>query len=94
MAKCKDCIHENVCLHRVNIQTDTYAYMGVKYDTEKCEHFMPTADVAEIVRCKDCKWWEARTHGSTIGRCENPLNGLYNEYSDFADFCSYGERKE
>lgn len=55
---------------------------------------IPTADVAEIVRCKDCKWWEARTRGSTIGRCKNPLNGLYNEYSDFADYCSYGERKE
>lgn len=45
MARCKDCIHENVCLHRANIQTDTYAYMGVKYGTEKCEHFTPTADV-------------------------------------------------
>lgn len=54
----------------------------------------PTVDVVEVVRCKDCKWWQARTHGSTIGRCENPRNGLCNEYSDFADFCSYGERKE
>lgn len=45
MARCEDCIHEKVCLHRVNIQTGTYAYMGVKYDTEKCKHFKPTADV-------------------------------------------------
>lgn len=54
----------------------------------------PTADVAEVVRCKDCVWWEARTFGSTIGRCENPRNGLVNEYSEETDFCSYGERKE
>ena len=46
MAQCKNCIHEKVCLHRANIQTDTYAYMGVKYDTEKCEHFILSADVA------------------------------------------------
>lgn len=45
MARCDDCIHEKVCLHRANIQTDTYAYMGVKYDTEKCEHFKAAADV-------------------------------------------------
>ena len=45
MARCKDCIHENVCLHRANIQTDTYTYMGVNYDTEKCKYFKATADV-------------------------------------------------
>ncbi len=44
MARCEDCIHEKVCLHRINIQTETYAYMGIKYDTEKCEHYM-TKDV-------------------------------------------------
>ena len=36
MARCEGCIHQKVCMHRANIQNDTYAYMGVKYDTEKC----------------------------------------------------------
>lgn len=45
MARCKECIHDKVCVHKANIQTDTYAYMGVNYDTEKCEHYKPTADV-------------------------------------------------
>ena len=54
----------------------------------------PAADVVEVVRCKDCQWWEARSCNSFIGRCENPLNGLFNEYTDDEDFCSYGERKE
>ena len=52
------------------------------------------ADVVEVVRCKDCKWWEARSFGALVGRCQNPINGLFNEYSDDEDFCSYGERKE
>ena len=55
---------------------------------------MPTADVVEVVRCKDCVWWEPHVYGSTIGRCENPRNGLANEYSEDDDFCSYVERKE
>lgn len=51
-------------------------------------------DFVEVVRCKDCQWWEAHSHNSFIGRCENPLNGLFSEYTDDEDFCSYGERKE
>lgn len=53
----------------------------------------PAADVVEVVRCKDCQWWEARSCNSFIGRCENPLNGLVSEYTDDEDYCSYGERK-
>lgn len=52
------------------------------------------ADVVEVVRCKDCVWWEAREHLGTIGKCENSHNGLWNEYTYACDFCSYGERKE
>jgi hypothetical protein len=54
----------------------------------------PTADVVEVVRCKDCVWWYPREYGSAIGRCENPYNGLANEYIEDDDFCSFGERKE
>ena len=45
MARCECCIHEKVCLHRANIQTDTYAYMGIKFDTDTCKHYI-AADVA------------------------------------------------
>ena len=41
----------------------------------------PTADVAEIVRCKDCKHW----HGGDCFRIELTKPN---------DYCSYGERKE
>lgn len=89
---CKECIHEKVC--------DALIKSGCPYLDEEipadvfCMEFRNTADVSEVVRCKDCVWWEARTFGSTIGRCENPRNGLVSEYSEDDDFCSYGERKE
>jgi hypothetical protein len=51
------------------------------------------AGYIKVLRCKDCVWWEQRTHGSTIGRCENPHNGLFHEYSDDTDFCSYAKMK-
>ena len=45
---------------------------------------IPTADVVEVVRCKDCEFFSPKTD---ICRChDTPI------YED--DFCSYGERKE
>ena len=45
---------------------------------------IPSADVVEVVRCKDCKWWD-----SDCGWCD--LWGNTHEYKD--GYCSYGERK-
>ena len=46
------------------------------------------ADVVEVVRCKDCKYYTTRNGGV----CEEPYNGLMFAAKD--SFCSYGERKE
>lgn len=57
---------------------------------------LPTADVVEVVRCKDCE------HKKEIPNCQKELyssscvacsyhSGLI---MDGNDFCSYGERKE
>ena len=43
----------------------------------------PTADVVEVVRCKDCK------HCADEFWC-----GYHSSVCTPADFCSYGERKE
>ena len=51
-----------------------------------------TADVVEVVRCKKCAYWDSGS-GCTTGRCESPRNGLFYEYTDEDDFCSYGERR-
>ena len=54
-----------------------------------------SADVVEVVRCKDCEFWN---------KDENILGGICDEWSDFEDsiiqytkpdgYCSCGERKE
>lgn len=55
-----------------------------------------SADVVEVVRCKDCEYWN---------KDEDVLNdGICDEWSDFEDslirytkpddYCSHGERKE
>ena len=48
----------------------------------------PAADVAEVVRCKDCK------HRTEAGNCGHPRHhGILPSAYPY-DFCSYGERKE
>lgn len=48
----------------------------------------PTADVVEVVRCKDCVYWEQATDNS--GNC----NRAFEITAYGCDYCSYGEREE
>ena len=50
----------------------------------------PTADVVEVVRCKDCKYWEKGKDYEPY--CNHFGNMMTDTKAD--DFCSYGERKE
>ena len=49
----------------------------------------PTADVVEVVRCKDCKYCRTLKDGGS--QCER-LDGLL--MTKPTDYCSYGERRE
>lgn len=53
----------------------------------------PTADVAEVVRCKDCKYKTVTSDGEYNPEdivCEYFMSDGFRE----TDFCSYGEREE
>ena len=51
---------------------------------------IPAADVAPVVRCKDCKYWQDNNDGYPHEECR----WWHGETPDANDFCSYGERKE
>jgi hypothetical protein len=48
--------------------------------------YVPTADVVEVVRCKDCKHIASTEYGGLC--CLKNIGVAYNDY------CSYGERSE
>ena len=62
----------------------------------------PTADVAEVVRCRDCKYYEKKTgyclknsyfkdsDGMSCSPADSPDFTFFNE----DDFCSYGARMD
>lgn len=51
---------------------------------------IPAADVVEVVRCRECVYWEPASPTRISGNCNRSF-----EISSWAhDFCSYGERKD
>lgn len=61
---------------------------------------IPDADVAPVVRCKDCKWHRERDEQERKYLVEGVLICTNSDFIDDGwnsvfpdDFCSYGERK-
>lgn len=51
---------------------------------------LPAADVAPVVRCRDCKYWQDNNDGYPHEECR----WGHGETPDANDFCSYLERRE
>lgn len=45
--------------------------------------------VTELVRCGNCRHWDGAVGAWTMGVCNH-----WDEQTDGADYCSYGEPKE
>ena len=54
----------------------------------------PAAEVAPVVRCCDCKRWDADP--DSYGKDNGPKGRCMKSFEEtlYNDFCSYGERKE
>ena len=51
---------------------------------------LPTADVVDVVRCKDCKYWQDNNNGYPHEECRWGKD----ETPDTDDYCSYGKKVE
>ena len=55
---------------------------------------LPSADVVEVVRCRDCEHWECNPGTDRYGSCQKVAYDDFEVIMEGDDFCSYGERKE
>ena len=62
-------------------------YRTVYKDLYEFIESQPTADVAEVVRCGECKKWKINPNNLYGGYCRHC------EGASIDHFCSYGERK-
>ena len=66
------------------ISKEDYAVDFAEVKTELM--LLPSADVVEVVRCMDCRYWQ--NHNDVM------VCGLTNAMMSISDYCSYGERAE
>lgn len=62
---------------------------GKDYDKALAEAIIQDAPSIEIIRCRECKWFDDKDYGEPTRYCtwhESVVNA--------DDFCSYGERRE
>lgn len=80
---CNDCIHFEVCGIGKGLKTIT-----------ECPY--KRTDVVEVIRCKDCKYFEDVTiKGEPTGYGYCSKSGAMDSLKLTGDdFCSYGERKD
>ena len=104
---CKDCLHGDVCVGYVpsDLDRDVWQYCREgKADQipdieERCSSFKDRTKYVEVVRCKDCAYWDYQGVGSSslkrYGGCKKwyPCgNEQHSCYED--DFCSCGVKRE
>lgn len=92
----KRCIYADDFLDLFYVASAGQDKMFVKV-VEQVVEDTPTADVQEVVRCKDCKYFD-RKH-LMCGRCgdiDEPCGGcLYNGSCTYDDgYCHHGERRK
>lgn len=68
-----------------------YEYQKAEYAIEELQKQIPSADVVEVVRCKDCKNNYVTTHNH--GKQDNPRCDFTDRHLSLDDFCSRGERR-
>ena len=73
-------------------------YYAEKAQVENCLGLIkdiPSADVVEVVRCKDCKRWKDEQKMIDLVKDKMVAPCDFNERDSFEDdFCSYGERED
>lgn len=82
MASCKDCMSEKVC--KYNDKHNLYCK-----ENYECPHFKNKADFVEVVRCKDCRFFDMSSR-----HCDHPMSTSIPISRSSTGYCSYGERKE
>ena len=85
----------NACTDVLERASEIYYIAGFSYEhvIEILDN-IPAADVAPVVRCKDCKWFANNNGGEWFG-CWlfNAIRAVPEDSPTPDDFCSYGERK-
>ncbi len=81
----------DTCAYQRSGKCTTWCEIGERYRPDMRK--LKTADVAPVVRCKDCKHY-TDFDAHNCKRLEFHFCNKFRNITRESDFCSYGERKE
>ena len=73
---CAECDHNEMCRW--------YPYEGCEFRS------LPSAE-PEVIRCKDCRWWDRESEDSPIGYCHACKHGHYSRHWEISIRRTYEE---
>ena len=76
---------------RKNIEVDKYGHITTTINEFRIAVELSVADVVEVVRCKDCEFWNLDRKSGLKGWC---YCEVYKGYKEADGFCNCGERRE
>lgn len=91
MATCKDCLCYKLCVAVDRAYDNEKATIMEKF----CPYFKDKSRFVEIVRCKDCKYFDIED-GDALGTCMGKficVSSGGEVYPEPNHYCSYGERR-
>lgn len=74
----------------------TKIFVPVNIDLSTIQRWMETSDIVEVVRCRDCRYYEImqlKKDGTDDRRYKPSLCVLHNRNFDEDYYCADGERK-
>ncbi len=86
--KCETCLYNKNC---------QFLATHRRVIVEGCTAYKNSADMVEVVRCKDCAFGKDDEFGMVLCFCRNaPWDNKYVDYFTMPPlaYCSYGKRKE
>ena len=96
------CIND-IRRHVPSVELPTKCIAKIEIDNDKLHEIVDNAlkgrDLVEVVRCKDCRYYDNKNCKEGLGYCMREqddgfyYNALHGVFKD-NDYCSYGERKD
>ena len=66
MLKCEKCIHKKICIDGANYK-----------NAEACSNFVNENDVFEVIRCKDCYYYDSQNDYCNMFDFDPPSDEFY-----------------
>lgn len=75
---CDNCLHKEICIHRINILNGTYGYMKNNFDLDRCNNYVLGIHGQWLQRIDGC---------FECSKCSYSFEAEYEGYTLYFNYC-------